>query len=1024
MLTFTCAAILVLIAPTLALAAPPTASISSPGVSTSVSASTVFKVTWSGGTGSVNYDVQYKDGSSSGAWTTWKYKTTSKSASFTGTAGHTYHFRVRARNSLAQAGLWTKPAATVVPKDDPSASYSSSWTKVSDTACYKKTVRYAKTSGKYLKFTFTGREFKLVGMKKTTTGKFSVYLDGSSKAAATVDTKASSTKRRQTLWSKTWTKSGTHTVKVKVLGTSGRPRVYVDAFAAKAADTTKPTLTGLSSGAARADQAAIVNVSASDNVYVSSARLYYRITGAAAYSSVAMTRLTDTGWRASIPAATLANAKVQYYVAATDSSGNVGTSAAYTLTPCNRITIVPASATVTGGSYQNFSARAWTKSNASMAITPTWSVKGGIGTISAAGQFRATTGGAGSVAASWKGLWASSAVTVLAERSGELTVNETWTEAGGPYIVGDLEIPTGISLRIEPGTVVKFKSAGGLTVGGTLDIAGSAEEPVVLTSIKDDTHAGDTNGDGKISIPAAGNWDGIYADEAGTASIDYAEIGYGGSSWSGWSSYGYSSGVVTGVDNSTLTLKNTVLQTNRFGVCAFGCTGLQIQGNTFTDNTEGGVWVDSPPYGMKLSGNSFGPGKYAGVRLEGEIKDDLVLPNEGVYSTSSLTVPSGSSLTVSPGTIIKFVTTTGINVDGTMIANGTAVAPIKFTSVKDDSVGGDTNGDGSISLPAPGNWSAIVAGNAGTLLMDYCSVSYGAYGWTNGYSYAAVQANSGSTLSLKNSTVTKNTYGFQAGGASTLTLTGNSFANNTSGAAGVTNPPEGATLSGNTFSGKNNGIRLEGTISGDLALPAQGVYQFGSITVPGSAVLSIGPGSLVKFVAADSWLWVDGTLAVNGSGPSKVVFTSMKDDSVGGDTNGDGAITVPTPGGWDYIYMSNGGIMNANYAVFKYGARSFTSGPDGINNGAVQVGYLGTLNATNCDFMYNKGAITANTVWEGEPFSAHATNCYWNSASGPTYSGHVAGDPVSWHKEDRDYDGNYEVYVDVEYLPIRTTPLP
>ncbi len=53
-----------------------------------------------------------------------------------------------------------------------------------------------------------------------------------------------------------------------------------------------------------------------------------------------------------------------------------------------------------------------------------------------------------------------------------------------------------------------------------------------------------------------------------------------------------------------------------------------------------------------------------------------------------------------------------------------------------------------------------------------------------------------------------------------------------------------------------------------------------------------------------------------------MVFTSLKDDAYGGDTNGDGVITYPSAGDWSRIQFSNvnPNISNTfDYALLRYG---------------------------------------------------------------------------------------------------------
>ena len=55
-----------------------------------------------------------------------------------------------------------------------------------------------------------------------------VYING--RRVATVDLYRTSTQYRVLAWQRTWSTTATRTVKLVVVGTSGRPRVDVDAF--------------------------------------------------------------------------------------------------------------------------------------------------------------------------------------------------------------------------------------------------------------------------------------------------------------------------------------------------------------------------------------------------------------------------------------------------------------------------------------------------------------------------------------------------------------------------------------------------------------------------------------------------------------------------------------------------------------------------------------------------------------------------------------------------------------------------
>jgi|GEM_PF-2243458 len=102
-----------------------------------------------------------------------------------------------------------------------------------------------------------------------------------------------------------------------------------------------------------------------------------------------------------------------------------------------------------------------------------------------------------------------------------------WTLEGSPYIVtSDIIVPTGMTLKIEPGIVVKFDGYYGITVNGTLIAEGIVGKRIVLTSIHDKEFgntARQTN-----SMPTNKDWKGIEFTAASrqTSKLDVCIIRY------------------------------------------------------------------------------------------------------------------------------------------------------------------------------------------------------------------------------------------------------------------------------------------------------------------------------------------------------------------------------------------------------------------------------------------------------------------------------------------------------------------
>jgi hypothetical protein len=116
--------------------------------------------------------------------------------------------------------------ATPVILQETSATRTGTWTTKSSSSylggkSYSSTAKNASLTWK-----FTGRSAAWVVSRATGSGQAVVYVDGVK--TTTVDMKSATTSFRQAQWTKTWSTSGTHTVKIVVVGTSGRPTVTTD----------------------------------------------------------------------------------------------------------------------------------------------------------------------------------------------------------------------------------------------------------------------------------------------------------------------------------------------------------------------------------------------------------------------------------------------------------------------------------------------------------------------------------------------------------------------------------------------------------------------------------------------------------------------------------------------------------------------------------------------------------------------------------------------------------------------------
>jgi Tol biopolymer transport system component len=198
-----------------------------------------FPIAWSGNATSYQVDVGENWRGYEGVWSTtpvygtYVASTAEKTAQFPGKQAHTYYVRVRGFDGLGNATAFSAPQAASIPIDDAWSgfSYTSGWVAKTASSTHYLSTYHATVQGAQ---TMSARPetsgFVVVGDKCPTCGAFKVYVDGVLKR--TVDTYSSTSLTRQALYvGGDLGAVKPHSIKIVTVGTSGRPRVNIDAIA-------------------------------------------------------------------------------------------------------------------------------------------------------------------------------------------------------------------------------------------------------------------------------------------------------------------------------------------------------------------------------------------------------------------------------------------------------------------------------------------------------------------------------------------------------------------------------------------------------------------------------------------------------------------------------------------------------------------------------------------------------------------------------------------------------------------------
>jgi hypothetical protein len=147
------------------------------------------------------------------------------------TVGSSYRYRTSATDGAGNASAQV-PGRTFKPlltqQSSSRIAYGGTWRTVRTTAASGGSLKYATARGASARYTFTGSAIAWVAYRGPNRGSARVYIDGVYRT--TINLYSATYQSRAVVAAFNWRSNGTHTIKILVLGTTGHPRVDLDAF--------------------------------------------------------------------------------------------------------------------------------------------------------------------------------------------------------------------------------------------------------------------------------------------------------------------------------------------------------------------------------------------------------------------------------------------------------------------------------------------------------------------------------------------------------------------------------------------------------------------------------------------------------------------------------------------------------------------------------------------------------------------------------------------------------------------------
>ncbi len=495
--------------------------------------------------------------------------------------------------------------------------------------------------------------------------------------------------------------------------------------------------------------------------------------------------------------------------------------------------------------------------------------------------------------------------------NGTISSNETWTAQSGPHhIMGDLTINDGVTLTINPGSVVYFYGNYSILVNGCL-IADGTGGQIIFDYYNQTFHS-------------PGDWDKIrFSSVDADCLMDNCDIKYGGSSTAMIEINNCQDRVT--IRNSTLSYSGSIgikVTDDASDPDLYDLSFGSITGNLIESHVK-------PLADYYVNGYNSCPNPYIAVR-GGSIDQGAIRRQYAkILVNGDITVNNGIITTIDEGNEFVFNGDHKFRVEGQLFANGTAANPVVFTS----------------NPEVEGRWEGLEFSSVdGNCILNYCHVKYAG---SSGQAVEILSCDDDVTFdhALIDNSGSK---GISFNSYSSPNITNSVFSNNASYSISGNAPVVIENITGNTFTSNDidavlleSGSFVTSTLRRNLSLE----YHVGSmIYVADNDTLTIEPGVTMKF-NSQSGMTVNGSIVAIGQPGNEITFTS--------------ASSTPSAGNWTSIYLYK---IDAeclfDYCNFSYGGQDVYSNPSHERCLLAMYSNSGNNNhayVTNSDFSHSAG---------------------------------------------------------------------